>query len=1547
MRKKVFALILLFKSFIIFWGCLSSQDQVVSSDKHKNLDFDRTKETKDCIAQKSDKQNTHMSDGVIKTFGSRNKKEDNILQKTNQIIVKFKQPHLRNRQSFQNAIQANIQKLFSTSHLKNLTNVKTIASMGLVVLKNLDLNTSVEEQIQRLSANPLVEYAEPDWAISVNALPSDPLFSEQWAWHQESGIDIMASGAWDISHGSNDVLVAVIDTGIDYKHEDLAANIWRNPGEIAGNGIDDDNNGYVDDVHGINAILGNGDPMDDHYHGTHCAGIIGAVGNNQVGVTGACWNVKLMSLKFLDGNGRGLTSDAIACIDYAIEMGAQILSNSWGSEEYSLALRDAIGRAEEAGILFVAAAGNSSESSDELPLYPAAMANENILSVASINKWDELSYFSNYGPESIDIAAPGSDILSTLPTSSTFSMLQKNYPTDYHTLSGTSMAAPHVAGIAALLKAHDSTLTWRGLKDTLMRTATRKSYLSDKVKSSGVLNAKYALMDDAPPSVAFTNIDNTSIVKGVVPIELRAEDDKGVAKVEVYIDDDFLGDDNSFPFSISWDTMDFSDRTRHTIEARVVDIAGRTDSAKITVMTNNSYDPAVYIHSISPQVLYQQATPVEMTIQPEVQIAKTELYIDNTLVDTDVSSPWSFKWNTPAFTSGQHVITVRAYDMQMKTYEDSVLANSKQGIPSEEREALIALYNNTDGDNWRKKTHWKKDDGSFSDWGTEHNWHGILLSGGRVIQLDLSNNNLRGTLPNELSQLKNLSVVSLNGNDLIDPFPWFLKECAQLKSLNLGSNEFSGVLSPEIGQMNRLEFLALDDNHFTGAIPAELANLKQLKTLLLGWNRFTGHIPRELAAMPNLEKLLVNSNLLREEILGYYLDFPDGFFFSYNGFYTNDDALRESLEQKFPSWHKTQTVPPKNIAASFAGDGIVLSWTPNEWQDVIGFSASPDGPRRYRLYHSNASGGPYELLSETPDDETSSLKITSFDTASRHFFVVTMFSPIFQWLQYLKSEIESEYSEEVVFQGVVPTDNTSPQILEVTPADGLKVQGDVKLSMNASDPDSGIAWVSVEIVHHGSNSRVELFESASNPISFNWDTQTAADGVYKIVFRAYDHSGNWRSRETTIEVKNRYDDQQPPQIVWHTPYNGIVINGLTTVGLNAIDGNKGPSSVFRISSEIVHENSGLTVKRFAAGPQDKNYFTWNSGQVQNGNYKILFKAFDMAGNVASNAISISVMNSPDETPPTIVHLSPANGDVVEGYLSFFIDAKDEQNNLSKVSVAVIDPKTGTQVASFESTSSPATFAWDTRQVENGKYTAIFRASDSWNNVAVSEINISVENNVADISPPILGAFCPDDGDILAGEVELSLTAVDVQSGIEKLIIEVVDPVGGTTVAFFESALSTARHTWDSEQVPDGKYKIQYRADDMSGNTAARDITVTVDNNDDRPEVPDRNARVSKYADFSTTNENFETIDIVYLEAWDPDIDFSQMKKAQYTFQVATFSDTGNLENREGIFYGAIDLSRYPIQGAPKEGEIRIELEDSHEQISQFTIVFLLWPVTDY
>ena len=352
----------------------------------------------------------------------------------------------------------------------------------------------VPDAVAKYKNHPAVRFIEPNYILHTDAVPNDASFPLQWSLQNTGqqggtpGADIHVVPAWDQTTGSSSVVVAIIDTGMDMAHPDLAANLYTNPGEVPGNGQDDDGNGLVDDVHGFDFANFDGDPTDDNGHGTHVAGTIGAVGNNAIGVAGVAWRVQLLPLKFLDGSGSGTTGDAIDCIDYAVDAGATAINASWGGPQEALALRFAIAGANDAGVLFVTAAGNTSSNNDAFPNFPSNFDLPNIIAVGSSARSDERSGFSNYGATTVDLFAPGTQILSTLPNKT------------YGLASGTSMSTPHVAGALALLKSRFPTMRAPTMKAILMAATDRVAALSGLSVTGGRLNV--ARMQEGVDSIA-------------------------------------------------------------------------------------------------------------------------------------------------------------------------------------------------------------------------------------------------------------------------------------------------------------------------------------------------------------------------------------------------------------------------------------------------------------------------------------------------------------------------------------------------------------------------------------------------------------------------------------------------------------------------------------------------------------------------------------------------------------------------------------------------------------------------------------------------------------------------------------------------------------------------------------------------------------------------------------------------------------------------------------------------------------------------------------
>ena len=363
---------------------------------------------------------------------------------------------------------------------------------GFYVVKT---NAGISQAIEHAKAFADVVFAEPNYVFTHQATANDPYASPSYLWGMHTGYGSQAVTAWSKNQvGSSSVAVGIIDEGVNNAHPDLKDNIWRNTGEVDGNGVDDDRNGYIDDVNGWDFYNNDKTIYDgtDDDHGTHVAGTIGAKGNNGIGVAGLCWNVTMIPAKFMGANG-GYVSDAVEAIDYLINLkntkGINLvaINNSWGGGGYSSALYSAIERANSAGILFMAAAGNGNSSGigfdiDKSPVYPASYSNANVVTVAAINSSGALAGFSNYGVNSVDLGAPGVRIASTVPGG-------------YAYYDGTSMATPHVTSAAALYAATKGLRPRTAadaavIKNALLNAArnTKTASLNQKTLTGGRLN---------------------------------------------------------------------------------------------------------------------------------------------------------------------------------------------------------------------------------------------------------------------------------------------------------------------------------------------------------------------------------------------------------------------------------------------------------------------------------------------------------------------------------------------------------------------------------------------------------------------------------------------------------------------------------------------------------------------------------------------------------------------------------------------------------------------------------------------------------------------------------------------------------------------------------------------------------------------------------------------------------------------------------------------------------------------------------------------------
>lgn len=353
------------------------------------------------------------------------------------------------------------------------TNAQIVKSLaGGDSLVKVPAGENLEAFADRLEATGAVAYASPNYIVRASATSNDPLVLSGQAWGLQT---LRAIPSWKASRGEGAV-VAIVDSGVTLSNPDLAGSLWTNTNEIAGNGADDDNNGFVDDVAGADWIDRDGDPTDRAGHGTHVAGTIAAGADNGIGSAGIAPGAKVMPLRFLDSRGAGNVGDAISAIEYAVAAGADVINASWGGPDYSAPLQAALTRAGEAGVVVVAAAGNDGNNNDGSPVYPASYSLPNLISVAAVDEADKLANFSNYGKNRVDIGAPGVEVVATVGDG-------------FGYMNGTSMAAPHVAGVAALLRGVNQNLSADGVVGAIKAGARKTANLSGRVRTGAIVDA--------------------------------------------------------------------------------------------------------------------------------------------------------------------------------------------------------------------------------------------------------------------------------------------------------------------------------------------------------------------------------------------------------------------------------------------------------------------------------------------------------------------------------------------------------------------------------------------------------------------------------------------------------------------------------------------------------------------------------------------------------------------------------------------------------------------------------------------------------------------------------------------------------------------------------------------------------------------------------------------------------------------------------------------------------------------------------------------------
>lgn len=656
---------------------------------------------------------------------------------------------------------------------------------------------------------------------------SDPLLDSLWGLHntgQNGGTadaDIDATEAWDITTGSPAVKVAIIDTGIDYEHEDLVDNIWQNLGEdIDGdgkvlewdsvtekwifdpddeNGIDDDENGYADDFVGWNFISNTNDPYDDRVnmaHGTHVAGTIGATGNNGIGIAGVTWDVQMAALKIFGAMGSAPQSASIEAFNYAITMGFPISNNSWGGSHFTNAMYAVLQHAQDNNHLCIFAAGNNTTDNDQYPHYPASYPFDNIISVANIDNNDALyiglgNYNgSQYGATTVDIAAPGTDILSTL---------RGNV---YGSYTGTSMAAPHVTGACALLWGLHPTYSYTQIKSAILNSADQTPAMNGKCVSDGRLNLNEAINYVGVPP----------------PSQCRYGD--SLTLVEIYN----LTDGPGWSWNVRWNLT----QPMHTWWGVTLNDEGCVEE----LFPPGDMDGTIPItqfknlESLKKLVLSYHSF-LTGGIPPEIGDMTNLTYLQ-------IFGNYVLGGTIPPEIG--NLVNLEYLDL----YNNDLSGTIPAEIGNLTKLKVLKIWtNNLTGD--------------------------IPTEIGNLINLEelwLSSNDLSGTIPQELTNLVNLKHLTLRHNELSGNIPLTISNMASLENLQLGYNNLTGVIPTQLTGLNNLNNLDLTGNNLNGVIPIELGTINSLLHLGLNYNNLSGVIPVELTNLTNLQTLSLSGNNL-------------------------------------------------------------------------------------------------------------------------------------------------------------------------------------------------------------------------------------------------------------------------------------------------------------------------------------------------------------------------------------------------------------------------------------------------------------------------------------------------------------------------------------------------------------------------------------------------------------------------------------------------------------------------------------------------------------
>ncbi|OGY26408.1 MAG: hypothetical protein A2Z42_04560 [Candidatus Woykebacteria bacterium RBG_19FT_COMBO_43_10] len=1139
---------------------------------------------------------------------------------------------------------------------------------------------NLKKIIAKFHADPNVETAEPNYVVHNSAIPNDPYYSSSGTWGQGYqdlyGMHkIDAAGAWGQVTDSSNVAVADIDTGVDRNHEDIKDNMWVNTAEIPNNGIDDDGNGYRDDYYGWDWYNHDNDPIDDHGHGTHTAGTIAAKGNNEVGVVGVSWVGKIMALKFLNSSGSGYTSGGASALRYAADMGAKISSNSWSCSCSSSIIADAVSYEHNVGMVVVAAAGN--DIADVMSYSPASLTE--VITVAASDYYDSRAIYSNFGIK-IDVAAPGNSILSLKSAVSPMCTGSAVVGLNYCVATGTSMATPHVAGLAALIFTKHPEFTNEQVRQGLRTSADDINQPGfDIYTGHGRINASRALTIGSALTVKFSSFPDD--LTNLQNLEIR-----GTAAGPSFKNYELSYGQGLSPTSWiqisssaspvvngvlgNWQVSNL-ETGRYAIRLVATDTSGRIYDSYTSAYkekwvnllkrnVGNQLSPRVYGQKIvwwdtrndkGDIYLYDLGTNTErrITTNSSGQFSP-DIWGDKIVWYDDRNGQYDIYLYDLATNTERRITTEVSNQGSPRIFGDKIIW---YGVRNDTKSNiyLFDLRTNTE----RQITDSNDDQFGARIYGDKIVWYGYSrFKGDRQSDIYLYDISTDTQI-----QLTNDSASQRTPDIWGDKIVWWesLPVCCDwgLYVYNLNTKTKQKILETQsIGWV----FTPTINNNTVAWIDKRNGNFD-----IVAYDLST-----------NTERIITSQwrDQTSPAIQGDRIFWSD---------YRDISYLAEIYYYDPPSSPDDTTPPtaPANLAATAVSSSqINLGWTAST--DNVGVTG-------YEVYRDSS---PTPIATVT----TTSYSNTGLSSSTTYSYFVRA-----------KDEAGNRSGPSNTASATTFVyDIEAPTVNPLTPENSAIVSGDVNISATASD---NVAVTKVEFLIDG----VLKYTDTTEPYGFTWDSTKASDGSHTITYKAYDPGNRSNAKNRTVTVDNTV-----PTVSITGPFGGSVVSGTATITATASDSTSG---VVKVEFLV----NGVVKWQDTTSPYT---YSWTTTSVSDGSHSIVAKAYDAAGNLSSVSADVIV----DNTKPSVTVTSPSNGSVVSGDTAINVSAFDSGSNVTRVEFLVDG------VVKAQDTAAPYSYIWDTTTYANGSHTLTANAWDAAGNYSVATtVTVTVNNGVGDSQPP--------------------------------------------------------------------------------------------------------------------------------------------------------------------------------------------------------------------